>query len=222
MAETIASPPVATRPERCSNCNAKLPDTPVSLCPYCAMPILGAPAPAGGAGTSPNAARIARVRAHEDFPAAMAWSPPEGPRYRQGSWMIYCGRVALGLGVVLLSLGALLAGGAPFSHGAGWLGLAAALAGTTWIVRGRLAKLRSVASPLLKRPGIVLDRRSETNLRGWGGATTYFFTIELEGGIQGEFAYPGRGANEEPYVNNLPGVAYTRGADLLAFRHVRV
>ena len=222
MAETIAGPPVATRPERCSNCNAKLPDTPVSLCPYCAMPILGAPAPVATAGDSPNAARIARVRAHEDFPAAMAWSPPEGPRYRQGSWMIYCGRLALGSAVAALALGALVVGGSPFSHFVGWLGLVAALAGVAWIARGRLVKRQAVAAPLLRRPGIILDRRSETSLRGWSGGTTYFFTIELEGGVQGEFAYPGRGANEEPYVNNLPGVAYTRGADLLAFRHVRV
>ena len=76
--------------------------------------------------------------------------------------------------------------------------------------------------PLLVRPAIVLDRRSETEMGYWNGRTTYYFTIELEGGIRGEFAYPGRGAQEEPYVNNLPGVAYTRGPTLLHFKHIRV
>ena len=73
-----------------------------------------------------------------------------------------------------------------------------------------------------KRAGLILDRRSETEIRGWSGSTCYYFEIEFEGGISGEFAYPGRGASEEPYVNNLPGVAYTRGETLLAFKHIRV
>ena len=69
---------------------------------------------------------------------------------------------------------------------------------------------------------VIVDRGSTTELQGWGGRTTYSFRIEFEGGIVGEFARPGGGANEEPYVTNLPGVAYTRGQELLAFRHVRV
>lgn len=220
MAESTATPPVATRPERCSNCNAKLPDTPVSLCPYCAMPILAGAAPTGP--ESPNAARIARVRQHEDFAAAQAWSPPESPEYAAGSWSIYRGKLTLGAGVFLLVLGAVFAGGNPWNHTLGWLGVVALLVGAYWMMTGTSAKRAALAAPLLKRPGILLDRRSDTTLRGWGGTTTYYFTIEFEGGVRGEFRFPGRGANEEPYVNNLPGVAYTRGQTLLAFRHVRV
>ena len=48
------------------------------------------------------------------------------------------------------------------------------------------------------------------------------FTIEFKDGSIGEFIYPGRGSNEEPYVNGLTGVAYTRGPILLEFQHVRV
>ena len=84
------------------------------------------------------------------------------------------------------------------------------------------SKREAVALPLLKRAGLILDRRSETLLRGWTGSTMYYFKIEFEDGVVGEFAYAGRGAHEDPYVNNLPGVAYTRGPTLLHFKHVRV
>lgn len=221
MAESTATPRLGTRPERCSNCNAKLPDTPVSLCPYCAMPILGAPEASEG-GESPNAGRIARVREHEDFAAAMDWSPPESFDYRSGSARIWWGQLAIGAGVVGVVLGALLAGGNPAQHVLGWLGILLLAAGIYGRLSGAAMKKKAVEMPLLRRPGLVVDRRSDTVLRGWSGSTTYYFTIELEGGVRGEFAYPGRGAQEDPYVNNLPGVAYTRGETLLHFRHIRV
>ena len=88
--------------------------------------------------------------------------------------------------------------------------------------QGRALQKTSISRPLLKRPGLIVDRRSETKIRGWGGRTTYYFKIELEDGVVGEFRYPGLGAREEPYATNLPGVAYTRGEDLLLFRHIRV
>ncbi len=63
---------------------------------------------------------------------------------------------------------------------------------------------------------------SDTSLAGLSGDTVYHFTIEFKDGASAEFSFPGRGAHEEPYVTNLPGVAYTRGTRLLAFRHIRV
>ena len=87
---------------------------------------------------------------------------------------------------------------------------------------GRAMRKDAVALPLLRRAGLIVDRRSETEIRGWGGRTTYYFKVEFEEGIVGEFRYPGLGAQEDPYATNLPGVAYTRGTELLHFRHIRV
>ena len=116
----------------------------------------------------------------------------------------------------------ILARGVPLGSALAWIGVLGLIGGAVWIYRGRARKREAVALPLLKRAGLILDRRSETVLRGWTGSTTYYFKIEFEDGVVGEFAYEGRGAQEDPYVNNLPGVAYTRGPTLLHFRHVRV
>ena len=87
---------------------------------------------------------------------------------------------------------------------------------------GVAMQAEAVERPLLKRPGLIVDRRSDTSIRGWNGFTTYYFTIEFEDGGAGEFRFPGLGAQEDPYPTNLPGVAYTRGTELLHFRHIRV
>ena len=94
--------------------------------------------------------------------------------------------------------------------------------GATQVVRGTRRAKEAVRLPLLVRPAMIVDRRSDTSIRGWTGDTTYHFTIEFADGARAEFAYPGRGAHEEPYTTNLPGVAFTRGTQLLVFRHVRV
>jgi hypothetical protein len=81
---------------------------------------------------------------------------------------------------------------------------------------------RNPDAPLLKRASIVLDRRSETELDGDIGHTNYYFTLEFADGASGEFRFPGRGAAYDLMVNGATGVAYTRGADLLAFKKIRV
>jgi hypothetical protein len=75
---------------------------------------------------------------------------------------------------------------------------------------------------MLKRASIVLDRRSETEIDGDMGHTNYYFTLEFADGASGEFRFPGRGAAYDLMVNGATGVAYTRGADLLAFKKIRV
>ncbi len=88
--------------------------------------------------------------------------------------------------------------------------------------KGKARQDSAVERPLMKRAALIVDRRSETEISGWSGRTTYYFTVEFEDGGVGEFRFPGLGAQEDPYATNLPGVAYTRGTDLLLFRHVRV
>lgn len=220
MTDSTAAPGQATQPGRCSNCNARLPDTPVSLCPYCAMPILSGATPAAGGAESPNAGRIARIRAHEDFADAEAWSPPEDVAHQEGARRAFHGKTALVAAAVLAVAGFLTS--STFANAAFVLAALAAALGVWLIVTGAGMRKRALGFPLLRRPGLILDRRSETEIGTWTGRTTYFFTIELEGGVVAEFAYPGRGSHEDPYVNGLPGVAYTRGQTLLHFRHVRV
>ena len=164
----------------CPQCGSKLPDIPVSLCPYCASPLETA---AAGGLMSLVGAFLAGSGGDEGIGAGL-----------------------MALGPILLIL-----------IGVGLLGLA------LWLrSKGKTQQEAAVARPLLKRAALIVDRRSETEISGWTGRTTYYFTVEFEDGGVGEFRFPGLGAQEDPYATNLPGVAYTRGADLLLFRHIRV
>lgn len=214
-----SSAPVRTH---CPHCASKLPDIPVSLCPYCASPL--ETAADRKRLESVNSSRIQRVTAHADFEAAVAATPPESTSYHAGARRIWWAAPLAVVGVLLL-LAVLPPLGRGFDVGGVLLLLPAigALGGAVHLARsGGQMKRDAVASPLLKRAGLIVDRRSETEIRGWGGRTTYFFTIEFEEGVVGEFRFPGLGAQEDPYATNLPGVAYTRGTELLHFKHVRV
>lgn len=200
----------------CPQCGARLPDVPVSLCPYCATPLASKATEEGRA--SIHAARIARVADHRDTAEAMLWSPPEGPLHQRGRRRTWWGTRSI-------VAGALVAAASFVSGGVG----VAAVAGLTvlafgvWIfLAGRKDLQDAVRFPLMRRPALILDRRSETRIRGWSGDTIYYFKLEFGDGAQGEFRYPGLGPQEEPYSTNLPGIAYTRGQALLHFRHIRV
>lgn len=205
--------------KRCPNCNAKLPEQPLSLCSYCAMPL--DLAEGAEKRESKHTARILKVREHEKFAAAETFQPPESYLWQQGWRLGYTGKVLIGLGVASLALGALLGGFAPLGI---WslLGYALVILGAVSIVRGRKFQAEETKLPILRRPALIVDRRSDTTIRGWGGETQYFFEIEFEDGGVGEFGMQGKGVNEEPYTTNLPGVAYTRGTTLLHFQHIRV
>ncbi|MFT7678654.1 MAG: hypothetical protein ACI8QC_002648 [Planctomycetota bacterium] len=215
----------ATRPTECPNCGVKLPDIHLSLCAYCAMPIgLGAVAEDGV--ESPNAGRIERIGEHDKFQMAMDFQPPEDPATVHGSQLIYRGKLLVVAGLLLLALGSWtnLEGESLTRFINVWsvVGIVCFWLSVRVCVRGSKMAKAAVETELIRRPGIITDRRSETNLEGWSGSTTYYFTIEFEGGVVGEFSYAGRGSNADPYVSNLPGMAYTRGQRLLHFMHIRV
>ena len=218
---SVDTPPKpSAKRETCPTCGASLPDVPVSLCPYCASPLETREDREQKA--SIHAARIGKIAGHADYAAALEWTPPESRDWARGKRKAWWG-LRLGVsGVALAVLGAVTSGGAVLTSPLFWLGLGVTAWGVSWSIKGRQMQAAAVAQPVLKRPALILDRRSETAIRGWTGDTTYFFRIEFEDGIQGEFAYPGLGAQDEPYANNLPGVAYTRGPVLLHFRHIRV
>lgn len=206
----------------CPHCGSKLPDIPVSLCPYCASPL--ETAADRKRLESVNAARIERVTQHADFEAACEATPPESTTFHEGARRAWWSLPLIGLGV-LFALTVVPPFGRGFDLG-GFvllvLGAASAGAGIHLGRTGRAMRKDAVALPLLRRAGLIVDRRSETEIRGWGGRTTYYFKVEFEEGIVGEFRFPGLGAQEDPYATNLPGVAYTRGTELLHFRHIRV
>ena len=212
-----------SRKTNCPTCGAKLPDVPVSLCPYCASPL--ETASDREAQRSVHAARIGRVREHATFDAAMAFEPSNSADWWNARRRAWWGSRGLGVGLSLVGIGAWLnrADGASLLLNP-WSLLGAALAGFglfQWS-KGKQGMSSALEHKLLKRPAIVLDRRSETAIHGWSGQTDYYFLLEFEDGVQGEFRRPGRGAQEDPYATNLPGVAYTRGTELLHFQHVRV
>lgn len=215
-----ATPP---RKVECPQCGTKLPDIPVSLCPYCASPL--ETAADRKRLESVNASRIQRVREHVDFPGAEAWSPPESMDWHQGARRVWWMLPMLALGGLLLIVGVVPPLGRGLDAGGIFLALLSVAAIGYGLFLGSTGKAMQSAAlgrSLLRRPGLIIDRRSETAVRGWGGTTTYFFKVELEDGVVGEFRFPGLGAQEDPYATNLPGVAYTRGTELLHFRHIRV
>jgi len=72
--------------------------------------------------------------------------------------------------------------------------------------------------PLLRRPALVVSRRSSTSEHRGRAATTYFFTLHFDDASEGEFRWPGQGTMYEPMPNGTTGLAYTRGERLVEFR----
>ncbi|MFT4539165.1 MAG: hypothetical protein ACI841_004006 [Planctomycetota bacterium] len=211
-----------TTPKRtnCPNCGAKLPEQPLSLCSYCAMPL----DLADGANQkeSKNTARIQKVPAGKGFEEAMEATPPESAQWMYGWRMAYQGRTLLALALPLLGAAWFWGSGSYFLRVPTFLAYVVIAMGITKILKGGGLQSSATEAKLLKRHAMILDRRSETTLRGWGGDTRYFFELEFEDGGVGEFGMHGRGTGEEPFPSGMFGVAYTRGEELLDFKQVRV
>jgi len=206
------------RPTHCPTCGVKLPDIPVSLCAYCASPV-SMPGKVHGGPDSPNQGRIGKIAAHKTYADVLAYVPPESPSYLVGMRLRWHGRNLAILGALMAGWGAWQAGWVSTWF---WLGAAALLLGLVLWSKGRTRCAQAIAEPISKRPGMIVDRRSETAIRSWNGETVYFFTIEFEGGGVGEYRFEGRGASEDPYPSGMTGVAFLRGTELLEFRQIRV
>ena len=212
----------ATALTHCPNCGAKLKRPDLSLCAYCAMPLaMGGRAAVADDETTQ---RLKRMREHPNFQAALALVPPDpeveravAARRNRGLALVLIG-IAWFAGVVLVQT----LRSAPIDLANPWLWATHSLLliGLARIASAGFARRGSKAgSPLLVRPAIVAERRSETDAEGrWGARTMYFFTLRFDDGSEGEFQWPGQGLSNEPLTNGQTGVAYSRGEKLIAFR----
>jgi hypothetical protein len=198
----------------CPNCGAKLHRPDLSLCAYCAMPLdIGATTKVD----DETIQRLKRMREHANFPAAMAFTPRD-PRVERKAARI----------LAYASAAAVLAGVAGLVALVAWwrewnVVVPAAIAGAFLVLAIVLlvvpASMRraSDARPLLRRPALVVVRRSEMSP---DGHTSYFFTLRFDDGSEGEFERPGLGTMYEPMANGYSGIAYSRGAELVDFRRL--
>jgi hypothetical protein len=211
----------ATVLSTCPNCGAKLKRADLSLCAYCAMPLA-----MGGrhsVADDETTQRLKRMREHANFPAAQAFVPPDPEVERAVAARRNRGLVGLIAGVLWIAVVLLVQSlNSGVDLRSVWM-----LGGAILIALG-LARIASAGSarrasgsqkPLLVRPAIVAERRSETDAEGrWGARTTYYFTLRFDDGSEGEFRWPGQGLSTEPMANGQTGIAYSRGEDLIAFR----
>lgn len=215
MSTTTTEAPAKSK---CPNCGAVLHRPDLSLCAYCAMPLaMGQSA----AIDNETIQRLKRMREHANFAAAMAFTPRDPRVEKKAARLLTFGSVAF----VFAILSAIAWGIARWTdhHTTGWgvaVGVVAAVAivfSIALLTIPATMRKSSDARPLMKRPALVVVRRSEMAL---DGTTNYFFTLRFDDGSEGEFHRPGLGTMYEPMANGYSGIAYTRGADLVDFRRL--
>jgi len=205
----------------CPACGAKITRQELSLCSYCGSPLglIGEQAKAKDDATSQ---RLAKMRQHPEFEAAMARTPAEESPVR--GLVVGALLESAGLALVVYALSGELfgAGGGGIRFFPLGVGAVVVLAGTARIVQAARSRTKAASLPLLKRPAIVKDRRSITESKGGKARTTYYFLLAFEDGAEAEFAFPGRGTSHELLVPGYTGVACTRGATIVDFSRIRV
>jgi hypothetical protein len=203
----------------CPTCGAKLHRQDLSLCAYCGSPLmLGA---ARESVDDETVKRLARMRESPNFAAALEFTP------RDPDVIDVAARVrALGGINVLLAIG--LAAYALWRHGAdAWTSIPMIVAYVAALdtlllvfVIPALLTARATSRPLLRRPALVVTRRSEMIDKGKYGTTMYYFTLRFDDGSEGEFRWKGQGTLNEPLASGATGVAYTHGERMIDFRKV--
>jgi hypothetical protein len=200
----------------CPNCGAKLHRQDLSLCAYCATPLtLGGKVEIAG---DEVAQRLLRLRDLPAFAPAMTWTPRDpdvemrAENLRSRGWMLFILAAAtLGASTIFSKS---FAEPSPLAIVAG-VGVLAAFGILAWAAWDRR---RALALTLLRRPSLVVSRRSVTAEKAGPSATVYFFTLHFDDASEGEFCWPGQGTMYEPMPNGTTGIAYTRGARLIEFK----
>jgi hypothetical protein len=210
--------PTPTETRTCPTCGARIARPDLSLCSYCATPLgLGKKsAEEIEEGRKITMERLSKMEAHDAYAQALAWTPPESIVVREAHGRRRWGMTTAAVGVLLFAV----------YPGMGWfvgtLAVALIALGMWRVVAASRLITAGTKFPLQRRPVLVADRRSETVQHGMRGLTVYFYTFEFQDGNIGEFRSPGTGAAQDPLAIKTTGLAYTRGAELLAFRAIRV
>ena len=163
--------------------------------------------------------RLAKIKDHADYPAAMAHVPPSEEDLERAATMLRRGVIATALGVAFVLLGVADVVGSVWSL---VVAIPAIAAGGHWIFHGWRVRAKTLEKPLVRACALVADRRSETAPTWLGGRTVYYFQLQLEDGTGGEYRYPGRGTQDDLLVKGLTGVAFLRGDTLIAWKNIRV
>jgi len=200
----------------CPTCGAKLHRTDLSLCAYCATPLSIDDAP--GRIDDETIQRLKRLREHKSYAAAMEFTPLD-----REAEVVRSRRLTVGTLVLLVAVAPALALAWTLIRGGAWLVWAVfagllALIGIGILASRGSVRSRAEARPMLRRPAMVVVRRSETGAEE--GGTHYYFTLRFDDGSEGEFVWPGQGTSYDPLSNGYTGMAYTRGAKLVDFRRL--
>ncbi len=203
----------------CSVCGSKIVRQDMPYCIYCGNNFAMMDGSATGKRKETrNMTRLAKMPEHDDFEAALTRDRGEGPefdRWRRGA---KSGRTTLLFGIIITGLAVVM----------NWptavivLGGIAMALGLFQFLKNKGLQSERLKMPLMKRPCVVTDRRSETEMQFTTGITTYFFSLEFGDGNEAEFRFPGRGYHTEPLSKGITGIAHTRGTELVEFEQVRV
>lgn len=203
----------------CSVCGSKIVRQDMVYCIYCGNNF----AMMEGSATTDrketrNMVRLAKMPEHEDYSSAIERDRGEGPEFDRWIRAAKAGRNLIIVGGVLAGAAILLEW--PLAITA--IGIILIGAGLFRFMQNTKLRSDRLKMPLMKRPCVVTDRRSETNMVFMAGITTYFFTLEFDDGNEAEFRFPGRGYHTEPLSKGITGIAHTRGTELVEFEQVRV
>lgn len=200
----------------CPNCEARIPKKGMSLCPYCAYP-LGKKSDASDEDRSPIVKRLLGMEEKPEFAEAKNQQPPWTPEYTKAANRQMHGRVLLVAGLVIAALEFVVGGGSALSA-LTIIGGLVAVFGLYVILQATATRKRLDGQTVLARSAYIVQRRSETQLKG---EVNYYYLIQFGDGSEGEFCYAGRGSSDDPYTNGMTGVAFTRGTELLYVARVR-
>jgi hypothetical protein len=199
----------------CPECGAKIPKAGMSLCPYCASPLVSTPGV--DQDRNPILKKLKRIEEKPEFEESKSISPPWTPEYQDARNRQTQGTVLVVIGMVITGLEFVLGAGSPlgpFFIG----GVIVSLLGLAQAIRGGMIRSRLDGLPVLKRSSYIVTRRSETELNG---DVMYYFLLTFGDGSEGEFSFPGRGVSHDLYSNGMTGTAFTRGQELLFIERIR-
>jgi hypothetical protein len=200
----------------CPTCGAKLHRQDLSLCAYCATPLSMGDARA--AVDDETVKRLARMREHAKYPAAMAFSPRDPEVVEKIARVRLIGGLQIPVAIVLIGVAFWQGGSSPTIAWLAFGGLLLVESAVMMAVVPSLLRRAEAARPMLRRPALVVTRRSEMIDKGKYGTTNYFFTLRFDDGSEGEFRWRGQGTAYEPMSNGATGMAYTSADRLIDFR----